>query len=1223
MQMQSSSRSNALRWFVIERNSTKKKKKMILTNLAISDNPNSMDSASTDDANDTNSRRSYTSRRSASNQSSVVERYKREIDSSSFDGGTIRNDGYDRESVRGGFEGGFSNSRVSDGIEEDADEKKGERGKKTMKAKEEEQWMNVSDARLRANKFIEIVGDERNGKECAERARAAYRFLSMHRNSRKSKKGGGDDDDIDGTNASSSSSVSSSSSFKYVSSETYDKMQVRTHHGPFWDLCANARDLDLAVKYFELFDPKDDKRSGGRLANAFMTRMTKEIRNKKGSNVVATKEGNELSTTANVKRFYRTAKEESESDDLYFSIVKKAFENSLVKNEYIISAFLKACGKANRLQDAKEVFENAKKKGTPTSIVFRAFIDCCASCGDCDSALKTFEAFKVEILGKDERLRDDTDAVRAFNGMLSAAKNARNVQVAKRVFKELTEDFTYLAPTEVTYATAITAAANAYPKPDLEFALELFNRSKKDPTVQGDLDKFIVSATLSSLQRSLAAGSFTGTKEKAVLLAKTITRPLLQQLYETENERGGKKKIDFVVSSQVFSALVSVYARANDVESALETIALMQNRGFSVDRHILTSALTACRPSNDYSSAAQLLKNRSIAERGVDLYEKSNKNVRETSSVASAAMFLYFYLGDTRKAQDLYDKVKLRTNENNSLDNQILFNTMLLHCAKKKKTTSSFSSDHDAIQAMSIFQDMRRARVPATERTYSLMLTVLGTQGTRFADVENVYKLASSDPNVILNDFMKTAWMDANVKANRVDEALLVYDSIIDWHKRENGNNESDGDIKSSPSIVTFGSALSACWTERENIDDAADKAYKIFADMAKFNVVPNDWCGNLFVKVISRAGRVEDTLSELKAIIKCGGSIQDDTLEGVVRALCRAGYAERALRVYKWLRSRQSDDKHSMKPSYCLNRETFQDMVQSCADNGFLTDAWNLVDRHKMQKESSSIVEELGELAMGSLFKAVARNAEVVNQDIDFMSKTKAMAKLALESNSPELFVSTDVLCILVEAFARFGDLESALDFWETYENRIDSENEDIKRISKNKKKKNNSSYQKDTPQSKMYGAIIDECCRQNEVSSALSVFDKAKDAEVGLSTVTLAFLESCCRRSKVDEWRVFDVCAQMRIQSEKRKAMKNPEIARHQYSHHVQGDLESSDDPSSSSSSSSSVINNVVTNAIEDALEQRSSAASGKREKRDKNKNRYKSNEEMSFFNDEFLYL
>ena len=234
----------------------------------------------------------------------------------------------------------------------------------------------------------------------------------------------------------------------------------------------------------------------------------------------------------------------------------------------------------------------------------------------------------------------------------------------------------------------------------------------------------------------------------------------------------------------------------------------------------------------------------------------------------------------------------------------------------------------------------------------------------------------------------------------------------------------------------------------------------------------------------------------------------------------------------------------------YHLTREKLQDLVQSCADNGFLADAWNLVDRRKKYHSNGkmTIAEELGPLAMGSLFKAVARNAEVVEQEVDFMSKTKSMAKLAIESET-SLF-GADVLCggTFVPAISHLpwssGNTTRKILFHKTKEEMVFQE-----RRNKNKP------YRKDTRVRKCTGALIDECCRLNGVSSALSVFDKAKDGEVGLNTVTLAFLESCCRRSKVDEWRVFDVCAQMRIQSEQRKSMKNPQVHWPLYSHHVEG--------------------------------------------------------------------
>ena len=52
-------------------------------------------------------------------------------------------------------------------------------------------------------------------------------------------------------------------------------------------------------------------------------------------------------------------------------------------------------------------------------------------------------------------------------------------------------------------------------------------------------------------------------------------------------------------------------------------------------------------------------------------------------------------------------------------------------------------------------------------------------------------------------------------------------------------------------------------------------------------------------------------------------------------------------------------------------------------------------------------------------------------------------------------------------------------------------------------------------------------------------------------LSRVTLAFLESCCRGSTQHEWRVYDVCAVMRQQKERKREAALARPAKK--SHHV----------------------------------------------------------------------
>ena len=79
--------------------------------------------------------------------------------------------------------------------------------------------------------------------------------------------------------------------------------------------------------------------------------------------------------------------------------------------------------------------------------------------------------------------------------------------------------------------------------------------------------------------------------------------------------------------------------------------------------------------------------------------------------------------------------------------------------------------------------------------------------------------------------------------------------------------------------------------------------------------------------------------------------------------------------------------------------------------------------------------------------------------------------------------------------------------------------------------------------------------------MDGALEVFDLVKSLDVPVGKVTLAFLENVCRRSRVPEWRVFDVCAQMRTQSEKKKeraAFLSAATAK-RTSHHVFGSVSS----------------------------------------------------------------
>ena len=93
------------------------------------------------------------------------------------------------------------------------------------------------------------------------------------------------------------------------------------------------------------------------------------------------------------------------------------------------------------------------------------------------------------------------------------------------------------------------------------------------------------------------------------------------------------------------------------------------------------------------------------------------------------------------------------------------------------------------------------------------------------------------------------------------------------------------------------------------------------------------------------------------------------------------------------------------------------------------------------------------------------------------------------------------------------------------------------------------------------MFETLIEATCHAGDVDAALEVFDdvKATDGRVMLGKVTLAFLENRCRRASVPDWRVYDVCAHMRMQaSTKRERRVEAGMPRKTNSHHVRGSVD-----------------------------------------------------------------
>ena len=127
-------------------------------------------------------------------------------------------------------------------------------------------------------------------------------------------------------------------------------MNVAQHHGPFFDQCVKGNAFDLMMEYYGLFDPRDDQMDGGRIANAFISRMSREMRDgeNNGFNL------NASSTSISGKERKHT--KHRNNNAFYFEFVKQAFDNSLTKNEYTVSAFLKSVRESTSIERREESF---------------------------------------------------------------------------------------------------------------------------------------------------------------------------------------------------------------------------------------------------------------------------------------------------------------------------------------------------------------------------------------------------------------------------------------------------------------------------------------------------------------------------------------------------------------------------------------------------------------------------------------------------------------------------------------------------------------------------------------------------------------------------------------------------------------------------------------------------------------------------------------------------
>ena len=859
-----------------------------------------------------------------------------------------------------------------------------------------------------------------------------------------------------------------------VVSKAMAKSLAKSHKG-FMKLCVKTYRMDAALRYARLFDACDRDFARGK----------------------------DLYCTV----IYLCGREEGSNQ---WNIAREAFElrrdeAGLEPDPYAYSALVCAAGRCGKARTAREVFEEANAVNAVDTVVYNAYIDVCAHGGDYDGARATLERMKTTP--------NCAPNIRSYNGVISAATRKKHFPGAMWAWEEI--ETANLQPTMITYG-AMLAAGAAADDVDVRWSEDLFAQALESGACGNAGNDHMVTSMLQTYARGVALEQIE--RDVAMERGESVVQALI------EDAQWDERRAESTPNGRVWSALITLCARCGRAARAIEVLKIMiSTRSHRVGHewlhltYALTSALEASKEGIEYFARVQ----REI--------EQSPAMVRDCTGVRNGLIATHLHFGDFKSAFKVYDDFKndifkyRKAHEENwnararrglerQLPDTITYNSLIYACAD------------DDVKAMGLYHDMVSNGINPTVRTYVALIVALSRskRGSKVTEAEKIFK-AAIDDGVTPNEFLFTALMDAQVKGNRPLSAFETYARMI------------EADVNCT--TVTFGCALQACCYV-EDVEESVERAYSVLRDMTERDVQMNDWCSNTFLRVISRAGRIEEMLEEVKKTVRRKGKLEQETLEAIIRALCSAGYVERANRFISMMNSRNLEPRE----------QTFKEFIVASSRDGFVDWAWESYKRftrlgHKLDAGTRSALVTVLSVASTS---PDPDDAELLLARA--IGVFEAAFKRADEDNGPQVLdvIDAEARCALIVAMARSEKLDRALDIWR----------DSPKAQSFSKARKHTSSEGNDYigDVRAMYECLIEVCCHEDRIDDALEVFDHLKDAGVRVSTVTLAFLESSCRRCRVEEWRMFDVCAQMRAQVEQKNEGRLAKPTK--MSHHVRDD-------------------------------------------------------------------
>ena len=487
----------------------------------------------------------------------------------------------------------------------------------------------------------------------------------------------------------------------------------------------------------------------------------------------------------------------------------------------------------------------------------------------------------------------------------------------------------------------------------------------------------------------------------------------------------------------------------------------------------------------------------------------------------------------------------------------------------------------DSKAAVSLFREMTSLGAKPTDRTMGALLHAFATVGDATGAAVVLKSLEDSKSGIKLNAVMYTSFIHALVTSGK-PEALESAFHMADEMRKQG----------LAPTAVTYGCLLNAC----DKLGDV-QRAFSVYEQACAEGIPPSDAMHDILIGVFSRSGRLDEALDLVKAMARRHAPMQQHTLDSLVRALSFSS-PWRALRMLSLMQAR----------GMAASAPTYAALVTSCARASEGVEAIMLY--RAMREQGMEVDGSTGSALIVCLCQSQdVDHAVVVYEDMMLAAwrrETTPSRKSSelRKSGLPKRAQVPDAAAVasLAHVFAARGEMSSAWRFYKQLR-RVPIGVEEVL-----------------VSHRRMFESLIEQNCRARSVERALIVFDDWKAASAAwlarreessaasaavavvplpslpeddgdvtattppssiiaapitmtvtlsspssaiktrklpkLSNVTLAFLEACCRTQPHVMWRIYDVCAIMRVQNERKlqQSLARPQKA----SHHVLGPVQ-----------------------------------------------------------------